>query len=157
MVFFSFLFFQKPGLGGLMEWRQLQCFELPLWVCSEDWLLCCFAFIYYLEFLVIIPLEGEKTNYALHLGKVKELHASFLIFLDFLKVKILVISAKRQFVNSHPHNKVNLVLRLAFQWMSLLSQETHSPNCKSTQTWQSAFDGNTLPNWERDQCCGREE
>lgn len=103
---------------------------------------------------MIIPLKGEKTNYALHLGKVKELHASFLIFLDFLKVKILVISAKRQFVNSHPHNKVNLVLRLAFQWMSLLSQETHSPNCKSTQTWQSAFDGNTLPNWEREQCCG---
>lgn len=89
--------------------------------------------IYYLEFLVIIPLKAEKTNYALHLGKVEELHASFLIFLEFLKLKILVINAKRQFVSSHPTTKLILYWGLLtsghLYWVRKLAVQTNVAEC----------------------------
>lgn len=88
--------------------------------------------VYYLEFLVIIPLKAEKTNYALHLGNVEELHAFFLIFLEFLKLKILVISAKRQFVSSHPTTKLILYWGLlssrCLYWVRKLAVQTANPN-----------------------------
>lgn len=64
----------------------------------------------HLASFVITPLKAEKTNLCSFFKvKLKEMQL-------FLKLKVLVISAKRQFIRHLPYcTKVSLILRLIFQ------------------------------------------